>query len=203
MAFSPSAKVLRAAAQQQDVGNGRSGSRLRQPVPEIAASQGRDVPQAAEIFEKEKVSTWAACGCGSSVSFGHTRGDTVAFVRATACCFRRTWRLKGYFPAFATPQSRSDTGYETDELERLKPRIVVGAHYDVTDASTIAAYRSYLTTLRARVGELRSRQVGGRDGRATARGVQGQVSGLGETDTDTRRSHENLRRAPLMMRDEG
>lgn len=64
--------------------------------------------------------------------------------------------MKGLFPAFATPQSRSDTWLVgLDEMERLKPRIVVGAHSDVGDASDIDAYRGYLTALRARAAELK------------------------------------------------
>jgi len=38
-------------------------------------------------------------------------------------------------------------------MERLKPRIVVGAHYD--DASDIDAYRGYLQALRARTTALK------------------------------------------------
>lgn len=64
--------------------------------------------------------------------------------------------MKGLFPAFASPQSRSDTWLASlDEMERLKPRIVVGAHYDIGDASDIEAYRVYLKALRARAAELK------------------------------------------------
>jgi hypothetical protein len=53
--------------------------------------------------------------------------------------------MKGLFPAFTSSQSRSDTWLAgLDEMERLKPRIVVGAHYDIGDASDIEAYRGYL-----------------------------------------------------------
>ena len=64
--------------------------------------------------------------------------------------------MKGLFPAFASPQSRSDTWLASlDEMERLKPRLVVGAHYDIGDASDIEAYRGYLKALRARAAELK------------------------------------------------
>lgn len=62
------------------------------------------------------------------------------------------------FPASAkAPQSRSDTWLMSlDEMEHLKPRAVVGAHYyDIGDASDIEASRGYLKALRARAAELK------------------------------------------------
>jgi hypothetical protein len=47
-------------------------------------------------------------------------------------------------------------------MERLKPRIVVGAHYGIGDASDIDACRGYLTSLRTRSAELK------KDGNSTA-----------------------------------
>ena len=87
---------------------------------------------------------------------GHTRGDTVMFVEEDGVLFSGDLTMKGLFPAFATPQSRSDTWLAgLDEMERLQPRVVVGAHYDVGDASDIDAYRGYLKALRARAAELK------------------------------------------------
>jgi glyoxylase-like metal-dependent hydrolase (beta-lactamase superfamily II) len=105
---------------------------------------------------------------------GHTRGDTVAFVEGDGVLFSGDLAMKGLFPAFATPQSRSESWLASlDEMERLKPRIVVGAHYDVTDASTIRDYRSFLTALRARVGELKKE---GKSGDETAEIVRGEFA---------------------------
>ena len=160
MGFPPSAKVLRAAAQQQDVEEmgmkwvGTFASRS----PEIAAIL-KDVTfrKPDEIFEKEKVLDLGGVRVRIiRLGPGHTRGDTVTYVEGDGVLFSGDLAMKDLFPAFATPQSRSDTWITSlDELERLKPRIVVGAHYDVTDASIIRDYRTYLTTLRARVGELK------------------------------------------------
>jgi len=87
---------------------------------------------------------------------GHTRGDTVMFVEEDRVLFAGDLTMKGLFPAFASPQSRSDTWLAgLDEMERLKPRIVVGAHYDLGDASDIEAYRGDLEALRARAAELK------------------------------------------------
>ena len=42
-----------------------------------------------------------------------------------------------------------------DQLDALKPRTVVGAHYPITDASIISEYRTLLNALQARVAELK------------------------------------------------
>ena len=158
--FPPGTKLLRAAAQQQDVEEmgmkwvGMFASRS----PEIAAIlKEATFRKPDEIFEKEKVLDLGGVRVRiMRLGPGHTRGDTVTFVEGDGVLFSGDLAMKDLFPAFATPQSRSDTWIASlDELERLKPRIVVGAHYDVTDASVIRDYRTYLTTLRARVGELK------------------------------------------------
>jgi hypothetical protein len=42
-----------------------------------------------------------------------------------------------------------------DQLDALKPRTVVGAHYPITDSSVISEYRDLLNALQARVAELK------------------------------------------------
>jgi hypothetical protein len=64
--------------------------------------------------------------------------------------------MKQLFPAFATPQSSSRSWLTSlDQLDALKPRTVVGAHYPITDASIISEYRTLLNALQARVAELK------------------------------------------------
>ena len=88
---------------------------------------------------------------------GHTRGDTVVFVEGDRVLFSGDLAMKGLFPAFATPQSRSESWLASlDDMERLRPRILVPSHYDFTDASAIEAYRGYLKALQARVRELKA-----------------------------------------------
>ncbi len=160
VAFPANAKVLRAAAQQQDVDEmgmtwvatfaGRS--------PEIAALL-KEVTfrKPAEVFEREMMLDLGGVRVRiMRLGPGHTRGDTVMFVEEDRVLFSGDLTMKGLFPAFASPQSRSDTWLVgLDEMERLKPRIVVGAHYDIGDASDIDAYRGYLKALRARAAELK------------------------------------------------
>lgn len=66
---------------------------------------------------------------------GHTRGDTVMFVEEDRVLFAGDLTMKGLFPTFASPQSRSDTWLASlDEMERLKPRIVVGGRKSADEA---------------------------------------------------------------------
>ena len=160
VAFPPSAKVLRASAQQQDVDE--MGMKwvgmFAQRSPEIADLLKDAAFRApAEIFEKEKILDLGGVRVRiMRLGPGHTRGDTVMFVEGDRVLFSGDLTMKGLFPAFATPQSRSDTWLASlDEMERLKPRIVVGAHYDVADASAIDAYRGVIKALRTRSAELK------------------------------------------------
>ena len=111
----------------------------------------------AEVFEREMMLDLGGVRVRiMRLGPGHTRGDTVMFVEEDRVLFSGDLTMKGLFPAFASPHSRSDTWLVgLDEMERLKPRIVVGAHYDIGDAADIDAYRGYLKALRARAAELK------------------------------------------------
>src|SRR5262247_2190672 len=160
VAFPPSAKVIRAAAQQQDVDEMgmQFVERFRQRSPEIAdLLKEATFRTPAEVFEQEKVLDLG----GVRVRLlwlgpGHTRGDTVAFVEKDRVLFSGDLAMKNLFPAFATPQSSARTWLTSlDELDKLKALTVIGAHYPITDASVLKEYRGYLTALQARVGELK------------------------------------------------
>src|SRR5262245_24540488 len=160
IAFPAGTKLLRATAQQQDVDEMgmKWVSMFASRSPEIAdLLKEVTFRPPAETFEKEKVVDLGGVRVRIiRMGPGHTRGDTVAFVEGDGVLFSGDLAMKGLFPAFATPQSRSESWLASlDEMERLKPRIVVGAHFDVTDASVLADYRAYLTALRARVAELK------------------------------------------------
>lgn len=160
MAFPPSAKVIRAVAQQQDVEEmGLKWVALfasRSPML-TDILQGATFRTPAETFEKEKIVDLG----GVRVKIlrlgpGHTRGDTAVFVEGDGVLFSGDLAMKQLFPAFATPQSRVGSWITSlDTLEALKPLKVVGAHYDMGDAAMISAYRSYLIALRDRVAEMK------------------------------------------------
>jgi glyoxylase-like metal-dependent hydrolase (beta-lactamase superfamily II) len=159
VAFPASAKVVRAVAQQDVDEMGLTWvSNFAARSPEIAALL-KDVTfrKPAQVFEREVVLELGGVRVRvTRLGPGHTRGDTVMFVEEDRVLFAGDLTMKGLFPAFASPQSRSDSWLASlDEMERLKPRVVVGAHYDIGDASDIEAYRGYLKALRARAAALK------------------------------------------------
>ena len=160
-AFPPDAKVIRAAAQQQDVEE--MGIKWVQNFssrsPVIAdVLQGITAFRApAEIFESEKrLDLGGVYVRLMRLGPGHTRGDTAVYVEGDGVLFSGDLAMKQLFPAFATPQSASRTWLTSlDQLDALKPRTVVGAHYPITDASIISEYRTLLNALQARVAEVK------------------------------------------------
>ena len=156
----PKAKILRAAAQQQDVEEmgmkwvNMFAGRTKE-MAEIL--QGATFRKPDETFEKEKrLDLGGVTVRVIRLGPGHTRGDTVTFVEGDNVLFSGDLAMKNIFPAFATPQSSARTWFTSlDELERLKARHVIGAHGIMTDGSVVGEYRGFLTSLQARVADLK------------------------------------------------
>jgi cyclase len=110
-----------------------------------------------ELFERERVLDLGGVRVRIiRLGPGHTRGDTVAFVEGDRVLFSGDLAMKDLFPAFATPQSSGRTWLTSlDEMDKLKAKVVIGAHYPVGDASMISDYRNYFRALQARVVELK------------------------------------------------
>ena len=159
--FPPSAKIVRAVAQQQDIDE--MGMQWVQNFasrsPAIAeVLQGITAfRKPAELFDKEKIIDLG----GVSVRLvrlgpGHTRGDTVFFVEQDRVLFSGDLVMSQLYPAFATPQSRVASWLASlDALDALRAQRLVPAHGALSDSSAIGRYRDYLTALRARVAELK------------------------------------------------
>lgn len=172
----PSAKVIRAAAQQQDVDEMgmKWVATFASRSPAMAEIlKGASFRKADEIFEKERTVDLG----GVRVKLlrlgpGHTRGDTVFFVEGDNVLFSGDLAMKNIFPAFATPQSSARTWLTSlDELDRLKATRVIGAHGEMGDAAMIEAYRGILKTLQTRVGELKRE---GRSSEEIAKQLEGE-----------------------------
>ena len=85
----------------------------------------------------------------------HTRGDTAVFVPQDGVLFTGDIAMKG-MPSFASPYSTVSHWLRSlDALDALKPKIVVPSHGPIGDASYIANYRVYLTTIRDRAAVLK------------------------------------------------
>jgi glyoxylase-like metal-dependent hydrolase (beta-lactamase superfamily II) len=159
--FPQTAKVIRATAQQQDIEE--MGMKWvqnfasRSPVIADVLKGITGFRQPAELFEKEKTIDLGGVNVRVvRLGPGHTRGDTVVFVEKDRVLFSGDLAMSGLFPAFATPQSSVRSWLTSlDELDKLKPLTVIGAHYPITDASVIGEYRGYLKALQARVAALK------------------------------------------------
>jgi glyoxylase-like metal-dependent hydrolase (beta-lactamase superfamily II) len=168
VAFPPSAKVIRAAAQQQDVDEMgmQFVDRFRQRSPAIAdLLQDVTFRPPAEIFETEKVLDLGGVRVRLlRLGPGHTRGDTVAFVEGDGVLFSGDLAMKDLFPAFASPQSDSRTWLASlDQMTALHATTLVPAHYELTDSSAIDGYRRYLKALQARVAALKQQGTSAED----------------------------------------
>jgi glyoxylase-like metal-dependent hydrolase (beta-lactamase superfamily II) len=157
----PKARVIRSAAQQQDVEEmGMKWVALfseRSPaMAEIL--KGASFRKPDEVFEKDRTIDLGGVRVRMlRLGPGHTRGDTVFYVENEGVLFSGDLAMKDIFPAFATPQSSARTWITSlDELERLKATRVVGAHGEMSDGSVITDYRGFLKTLQGRVAELKS-----------------------------------------------
>ena len=111
-----------------------------------------------ETFEREKTLDLGGVRVKlMQLGPGHTPGDTAIFVEGDAVMFSGDLAMKKVFPAFTSPQSRSDTWLAAVKaMEAQRPSHVVGSHYGMGDASVITGYREFLTALLARVAEMKA-----------------------------------------------
>src|SRR5687768_16882146 len=138
----PKAKILRAAAQQQDVdemGMKWVGTFAERSATMAQILKGATFRKADEVFEKDKTLDLGGVRVRLiRMGPGHTRGDTVMLVEGDGVLFSGDLAMRNIFPAFATPQSSARTWLTSlDELDRLKATRVVPAHGDMTDASVV------------------------------------------------------------------
>jgi glyoxylase-like metal-dependent hydrolase (beta-lactamase superfamily II) len=86
----------------------------------------------------------------------HTRGDTVAFVEPDRVLFSGDVVMGKNFLSFSNQSSPSAWLKAFDALDAFKPLKVVPSHREMGDASFIAADRAQLTSVQARVRELKA-----------------------------------------------
>lgn len=157
----PTAKLVRARAQQQDVDEmGMEWVKIfssRSPVVADVLKGFRSFRKPDELFDTEKTLDLGGVKVRClRLGPGHTRGDVVFYVEEDRVLFSGDLAMSGAFPAFATPQSRSDTWLKSlDALDAFHAQRLVPSHGPLADASIIGQYRSYLKNLQARVAELK------------------------------------------------
>ena len=157
----PTARLVRARAQQQDVDEmGMEWVKIfsgRSPVVADVLKGFTSFRKPDELFDTEKTLDLGGVKVRClRLGPGHTRGDVVFYVEEDRVLFSGDLAMSGAFPAFATPQSRSDTWLKSlDALDAFHAQRLVPSHGPLADASIIGQYRDYLKGLQARVAELK------------------------------------------------
>ena len=160
-AFPAGTKIVRATAQQKELEElGMKHVARFRSVSSAVADVLKDITSfraPTELFEREK--TLDLGGVRVRLLWlgpGHTVGDTAVFVEGDRVLFSGDLAMKGLFPVFSSPEGSGRAWLASlDQLEKLQPKTVIGAHYPVADASLIGEYREYLKALQARVVELK------------------------------------------------
>jgi glyoxylase-like metal-dependent hydrolase (beta-lactamase superfamily II) len=175
-AFPAGTRIIRAAAQQKEVEElgMKHVARFRAVSPAVAeVLEGiTSFRSPSEIFEREKTLDLGGVRV-RLIWLGptHTAGDTAVFVEGDRVLFSGDLAMKGLFPAFSSPEGSGRAWLASlDQLEKLQPRTVIGAHYPVAEATLIGEYRDYLKALQARVVELKKQGKSADDTAEQARG---------------------------------
>jgi glyoxylase-like metal-dependent hydrolase (beta-lactamase superfamily II) len=164
VAFPATYKFIRPQAQQKDVEEfGASFFKMFESrSPEMATlMKGSDYPRAEILFERDY--TLDLGGVRVQLSWlgpTHTRGDTAIFVEGENVLFAGDLAMKQLFPAFASPYGDVNVWLASlDKLDAMRPKVVVGSHGGIGDASMIGAYRDVLKGIGARTKELKAQGV--------------------------------------------
>jgi glyoxylase-like metal-dependent hydrolase (beta-lactamase superfamily II) len=202
VAFPENTKLIRAAAQQQDIEE--EGLKWVAEFSSRSAALAdllKDVKRfraPAEIFEREKLLDLGGVRVRLlHVGPGHTRGDTAVFVDSDGVLFSGDVVMKEVFPAFTSAHSRIDSWLAgLDVLEALKPKHVIGAHYGSGDASLIAAYRDFFSALRTRIAAMKAQ---GRSADETARALRAEFHAKYPTWDQPLRVHQAVSAAYALL----
>ncbi len=104
----------------------------------------------------------------------HTRGDTAFFVEPDSILFSGDVVMTG-LPGLGSPYSRLSIWLQSMDLfDGLQPKRIVPSHGPMGDASMIAVYRTFFTSVRARATELKKQ---GKSVEETVQTVQDELQG--------------------------
>jgi glyoxylase-like metal-dependent hydrolase (beta-lactamase superfamily II) len=159
-AFPPSAKIVRARAQQQDIDEfGLTLARTFASRSPLTAELLKDAQyRKADIFFAHDYSLDLGGVRVRLLSLGptHTRGDTIVWVEGDRILFAGDVVMNRTFVAFASPYSSVKAWLaDFDQLEPLHPGKVVPSHGPVGDASLIADQRTMMKAIQARAIDLK------------------------------------------------
>jgi glyoxylase-like metal-dependent hydrolase (beta-lactamase superfamily II) len=160
-AFPANYKFVRPNAQQKDVEEfGASFFKAfeSRSADMAALMKGSDYPRADILFERDY--TLDLGGVRVQLTWlgpTHTRGDTAIFVEGENVLFSGDLAMKQLFPAFSSPYGDANVWIASlDKLAAMRPKVVVGSHGGIGDATVIGAYKDVLTGIGARTKELKA-----------------------------------------------
>jgi glyoxylase-like metal-dependent hydrolase (beta-lactamase superfamily II) len=159
MAFPPGTKLLRSADQVKDIEEfGLQMAKAFSARSPFNADLLKDAEfrKADTVFERETTVDLGGVRVRViAMGANHTRGDTAIFVEPDGILFSGDIAMKPQ-PAFASPYSTVKHWLASlDTLDQLKPKRIVPSHGPMGDATFIADYRTYFTTIQTRTAELK------------------------------------------------
>jgi glyoxylase-like metal-dependent hydrolase (beta-lactamase superfamily II) len=160
-AFPANFKFVSTTSQQEDVKEFGASffKNFESRSPDFAAlMKGSTYPRADITFERDY--TLDLGGVRVQLTWlgpTHTRGDTAIFVEGENILFAGDLAMKQLFPAFSSPYGDANVWLASlDKLDAMRPKVVVGSHGGIGDASVIGAYRDVLKAIGARTKELKA-----------------------------------------------
>jgi len=158
-AFPATAKFVRPSIQQQEMVE--VGKTIQNTFASISPMHkelldGVEYPRADITFEREyRVDLGGLHVRLFTRGPLHTRGDTIVFVEEERVMFSGDVVMNNAFLAANATSSIKTWLATLDELDALKPAVVVPSHGGIGDATLIAKDRDYLRAVQARVVEMK------------------------------------------------
>jgi glyoxylase-like metal-dependent hydrolase (beta-lactamase superfamily II) len=176
-AFPPSAHLIRARAQQQDIDEfgltlaKQFGARSPTTAELLKDAEFR---KADVLFDKEHAVDLGGVRVRlMALGPTHTRGDTVAWVEGDRILFAGDIVMNKRFVAFASPYASVKAWLgDFDVLDALKPARIVPSHGAMGDASLIDEQRTVMKAIQARAAALKRE---GKSADETAKTVQAEL----------------------------
>ena len=157
-AFPPTAKVIRARAQQQDIDQFGVQPNFASRSPAMAElMKDSEFRRADDFFDSEKTIDLGDVRT-RLMWFGgtHTNGDTLIFIEGDNVLFAGDVIMNRRFLGFNSQSSSVRAWLNSlDKVEPLHPTIIVPSHGEMGNGSLIELNRSYLKALQTRVAELK------------------------------------------------
>jgi glyoxylase-like metal-dependent hydrolase (beta-lactamase superfamily II) len=176
--FPPRTKMLRSKEQEADIQEtGLSTAKVFANFSPVIGEllQGAEYRKADISFDREQVVDLGGVRARvMAMGANHTKSDIAVFVEGDRVLVTGDLVMMG-LPQFTAPSARLATWLRSlDAFDALKPVRIVPSHGAMGDASMIATYRSFLTTVRDRAAALKKE---GKSADDTLRTLQDELQG--------------------------